>query len=120
MPRLNKGLLPTSWKFCEVPGVPPPGPTPTSLAARSNMAKAKRINMAAQVNLHTTSRTVVRLSIFVDDLQKCVTPVLAELAARKLDKKVTRLLLFIRAHNETLSIAMRVNDPDCFSLTINN
>jgi hypothetical protein len=78
------------------------------------MAKAKRINMAAQVNRHTISRTVVRLSIFVDDLQKCVTQVLAESAARKLDKKVTRLLLFIRTHNETPAVvAMRVCNPDC-------
>ena len=26
-----------------------------------------------------------------------------------------RSQLFIRTHNETLSVAMRVNDPDCFA-----
>src|SRR6266511_285495 len=30
IPRPNKGSDPTSWKFELVPGVPPPGPTPTS------------------------------------------------------------------------------------------
>src|SRR5216684_645335 len=29
IPRPNSGSCPTSWKFIEVPGVPPPGPTVT-------------------------------------------------------------------------------------------
>src|SRR6266702_5694434 len=29
IPRLNSGSCPTSWKFSDVPGVPPPGPTVT-------------------------------------------------------------------------------------------
>src|SRR6266851_1473261 len=49
MPRLNRGLLPTSWKFCEVPGVPPPGPTPTSLDAE--ITKASNRTEIAKANL---------------------------------------------------------------------
>src|ERR671930_344172 len=37
----DRSLWPTSWKFDEVPGVPPPGPTPTSPKATSGKASTR-------------------------------------------------------------------------------
>src|SRR5712692_2847888 len=64
MPRLKSGFWPTRTKFDDVPGVPPPGPTPTAACAAPGMEITSKISasMLSRRRVMALLRSVMVLS----------------------------------------------------------
>src|SRR6266568_6898232 len=70
IPRLNSGSCPTSWKFSDVPGVPPPGPTVTpsrcGTAPLDAAAAGAAVSSARETSKDSAAgrRLIVRTSLY--------------------------------------------------------